>query len=101
MRVKLENGRVIKPPYTTYRNGRQVDGYNRNEAMLIEDGWKLPVDVKPAYDEATQYLAFDGYTEDSEHVYSNYRIEAIPEPEPTTEEVLSDVVQKLTEKGIL
>ena len=62
------------------KDGRTVSGYHLlDEDTLIDEGWLPLEDIKPEYDEETQYLVNDGYEILEDKVIKKYRIEEISE----------------------
>jgi hypothetical protein len=83
--IQIINGEIKQynlPKVGTLKDGRTVSGYHLlDEELLIDEGWLPLEDIKPDYDEETQYLANDGYEILEDKVIKKYRIEEIPERE--------------------
>ena len=83
--VQVINGKIAQyslPKTGTLKNGRTVSGYHLlDEETLKEEGWLPLEDIKPDYDEETQYLVQEGYEVLEDKVIKKYRIEDIPERE--------------------
>ena len=83
--IQVINGKIKQhklPKVGTLKDGRTVSGYHLlDEEILLDEGWLPLEDIKPAYDEETQYLANDGYEILEDKVIKKYRIEEIPERE--------------------
>ena len=68
------------PKTGTLRDGRTVSGYHLlDEEVLKEEGWLPLEDVKPEYNEETQYLVTDDYEILEDKVIRKYRVEDIVE----------------------
>ncbi len=83
--IQVINGEIKQyqlPKVGTLKDGSTVSGYHLlDEDILRDEGWLPLEDVKPEYDEETQYLANDGYEILEDKVIKKYRIEEIPERE--------------------
>lgn len=83
--IQVINGEIKQyslPKTGTLKDGRTVSGYHLlDEEVLLEEGWIPLEDVKPEYDEKTQYLASDGYEILEDKVIRKYRIEEISKKE--------------------
>jgi len=83
--IQVINGEIAKyklPKVGTLSDGSTVSGYHLlDEEILLEEGWLPLEDIKPDYDEETQYLTNDGYDILEDKVIKKYRIEEIPERE--------------------
>ena len=94
--IQVINGEIkqYKLPKTgTLKDGRTVSGYHLlDEEILLDEGWLPLEDVKPEYDEETQYLASDGYEILEDKIIKKYRIEEIPEPQPDELQELSNYI---------
>lgn len=93
------------PKVGSLLDGRTVSGYHLlDEETLRSEGWLPLEDIKPDYDEETQYLVNDGYEILEDKVIKKYRIEEIPEPQPDELQELSnyilDVDMRLTMKEL-
>ena len=70
------------------KGGSTVSGYHLlDEDTLRDEGWLPLEDIKPEYDEETQYLASDGYEILEDKVIKKYRVELIPEQEEYIDEM--------------
>ena len=68
------------PKTGVLKDGSTVSGYHLlDEETLRDEGWLPLEDVKPEYDEETQYLANDGYEILEDKVIKKYKIEDISE----------------------
>ena len=94
--VQVINGEIAQyslPKTGTLKNGSTVSGYHLlDEEVLKEEGWLPLEDIKPEYDEETQYLVNDGYEILEDKVIKKYRIEEIPEPQPDELQELSNYI---------
>ena len=64
------------------KDGSTVSGYHLlDENILRDEGWLPLEDIKPEYDEETQYLVNDGYEILEDKVVKKYKVEDIPERE--------------------
>ena len=83
--VQVINGKIAQyslPKTGTLKNGSTVSGYHLlDEEVLLDEGWLPLEDIKPEYDDETQYLVNDGYEILEDKVIKKYRIEEIPERE--------------------
>ena len=83
--IQVINGEIKQyslPKTGTLKDGSTVSGYNLlGEDILRAEGWLPLEDVKPEYDEKTQYLASDGYEILEDKVIRKYRIEEISKTE--------------------
>lgn len=100
--IQVINGQIKQyqlPKVGTLKDGSTVSGYHLlDEETLKEEGWLTLEDIKPEYDEETQYLVNDGYEILEDKVIKKYRVEDIPEPtepEPDKIEILNDRIQEL------
>ena len=87
------------PQTGTLKDGSTVSGYHLlDDDILRDEGWLPLEDVKPEYDEETQYLVNDGYEILEDKVIKKYRIEEIPElqePEPSEIDLLKNEIEEL------
>jgi hypothetical protein len=94
--VQVINGKIAQyslPKTGTLKNGSTVSGYHLlDEEILLDEGWLPLEDIKPDYDEETQYLVNDGYEILEDKVIKKYRIEDIPEPQPDELQELSNYI---------
>lgn len=85
MLVQVKDNQIVKynlPKVGILKNGSTVSGYNLlDEETLRQEGWLPLEDIKPIYNEETQYLLDDGYEILSGRVIKKYKIENIQEPE--------------------
>ncbi|MGJ0847410.1 hypothetical protein ACR77J_12035 [Tissierella praeacuta] len=86
--VQVKNNQIVKyrlPKVGQLKDGRTVSGYDTlmlsNPDLAKEEGWIPLEDIKPIYNEETQYLLNDGYEILSDKVIKKYKIENIQEPE--------------------
>lgn len=88
MLAKIINGELSYAPknYKT-DDGRLIINFNVNEDLMRYYGYKDIVDIRPTYNEETQYIRVAGY-EDGEAITINYDVvdKQISEPEITLEE---------------
>ena len=77
--VQVINGKIAQyslPKTGTLKNGSTVSGYHLlDENILKDEGWLPLEDIKPEYDEETQYLVNDGYEILEDKVIKKYRKE--------------------------
>ena len=70
------------PKTGTLSTGKTVSGYHLLSQEILEaEDWLPLEDIKPEYDEKTQYLIQDGYEILEDKVIKKYRIEEILERE--------------------
>lgn len=100
--IQVINGEIKQyqlPKTGTLKDGRTVSGYHLlDEETLKEEGWLPLEDVKPEYDNETQYLVSDGYEILKDKVIKKYKVEDIPEPvepEPSKIDLLKDEIAEL------
>lgn len=95
---KLVGGKLTYPP-KNYKldDGRLIINFNKNEKLIKQYGYKEIIDVKPDYDEASQYIRVANYTEDDNAITINYEVVDIPVSEPTELELLTQQVYENTE----
>jgi len=73
---------LFLPTSGTLSDGRTVSNYHLLPAeMLIAEGWKPIEEVKPAFDEATQYLQMDSAVDTGDKITVTYVAVAIPTDE--------------------
>ncbi|TCU72855.1 hypothetical protein EV204_105191 [Tissierella praeacuta] len=92
--VQVKNNQVVKytlPKVGILNDGSTVSGYDTlmlsNPDLAKEEGWIPLEDIKPIYNEETQYLLDNGYEILSDKVIKKYKIENIQEPEIVDEYV--------------
>ena len=83
-----------------------VSGYHLlPEEVLKKEGWLPEEEVKPLYDAEKERLVFDSYEILKTKVKKIYRVEPMPEPEPSELEELKETVAvlqaKLIEKEVI
>ena len=98
--LQVINGEIKQfnlPKVGTLKNGRTVSGYHLlPEETLKQEGWLPLEDIKPEYDEETQYLINEGYEILEDKAIKKYRVEDIPEPiepiepEPSEMDILNE-----------
>ena len=100
--IQVINGEIKQyqlPQTGTLKDGSTVSGYHLlDDDILRDEGWLPLEDVKPEYDEETQYLVNDGYEILEDKVIKKYRIEEIPElqePEPSEIDLLKNEIEEL------
>ena len=81
--IRVIDGEITQynlPKVGTLKDGKSVSGYHLlDEDTLIDEGWLPLEDVKPDYDEETQYLVTDDYEILEDKVIKKYRVEDIVE----------------------
>ena len=100
--IQVIDGEITKynlPKTGTLSDGRTVSGYHLlDEEVLLDEGWLPLEDIKPEYDEETQYLINDGYEILEDKVIKKYKVENIPEltpPEPSEIDMLNNRIAEL------
>ena len=98
--IQVINGEIKQyslPKTGILKDSRTVSGYHLlDEETLKEEGWLPLEDIKPEYDEETQYLANDGYEILEDKVIRKYRIVDIAEEvEPRDLEVEIEELRKI------
>ena len=93
--VQVINGKIAQyslPKTGTLKNGSTVSGYHLlDENILKDEGWLPLEDIKPDYDEETQYLANDGYEILDDKVIKKYKVENIPRPQQNEIDYMLDL----------
>lgn len=80
------------PKTGVLKDGRTVSGYHLlDEEILLEEGWLPLEDVKPEYDEETQYLVNDGYEILEDKVIKKHKVENIPRPQQNEIDYMLDL----------
>ena len=76
--IQAINAEIIQyklPKTGTLKNGSTVSGYHLlAEETLLDEGWLPLEDIKPEYDEETQYIVNDGYEILEDKVIKKYRL---------------------------
>ena len=100
--IKIIDGKIKQLPKTGIIDGKEVINYHLLEkAILVKEGWLDRVDVKPAFNATTHYLTQGKIEVVGTDAIINYVVVEIPEVEPSTEEVVEDLVQVLSDKGVI
>lgn len=77
MYAKVVNGKVTQahlPTSGILQDGRTVSNYHLlPESVLLAEGWLPCEEVKPEYDEATQYLVIDTEVVQDDKVIVTYK----------------------------
>lgn len=93
--IQVINGEIKQyslPKTGTLKNGSTVSGYHLlDENILKDEGWLPLEDIKPDYDEETQYLANDGYEILDDKVIKKYKVENIPRPQQNEIDYMLDL----------
>jgi hypothetical protein len=83
MYAKVVNGQVTQahlPTSGVLQDGRTVSNYHLlPDETLLAEGWLPCEEVKPTYDEATQYLAVDTVVQQDNKVIVTYKAVDIPQ----------------------
>ena len=99
--MQVINGEIKQyslPKVGTLSDGRTVSGYHLlDEEVLLDEGWLPLEDNPPEYDMETQYLVTDDYEILEDKVIKKYRVEDIPEPQPSEVEVYKNKIAELEE----
>lgn len=67
------------PTSAKLNNGTWVSNYNLlPESVLLSEGWKPIEEIKPTYDEATQYLSFESAVDNGTNIVVTYIAVDIP-----------------------
>lgn len=93
MYAKLENNKLIYVPKDYNTGDYLIINFNKNEELMKQYGFKEVIDIKPEYDNNTQYLSVKDYTEKEDSIIINYKINEIEyqKQQPTLEEQISDI----------
>lgn len=71
----LKNGVLEYAPVNyTLSDGRIITNFNKSETMMRKYGFKEVIDIQPEYDDITEYLLINSYTENEENIVINYVI---------------------------
>lgn len=101
MYAKLENGQLTYAPKNYKTPIHLILNFNKNVKLMEQYGFKEVVDIKPTYNNSTQYLSVDSYTEDENTIVINYAVNDIePTPqEPTLEDRISKLEKVVEEQS--
>lgn len=73
--AKLINGVLEYAPVNfTTPSGSLIVNFNKNITLMKKYGFKEVIDVRPSYNELTEYLVISGYTENETNIVINYTI---------------------------
>ena len=87
MYAKLENNKLVYAPRNFNIENKLIINFNKNEELMKKYDFKEVIDIKPEYDNTTQYLSVSGYVENENNIIINYVVNEIEEnQEPTLEE---------------
>ena len=86
MYAKLENNKLVYAPRNFNTGENLILNFNKNISLMKKYGWKEVIDNKPSYNNTTQYLSINYYTENEDNIIINYVINEIEKKEPTLEE---------------
>lgn len=97
MLAKIINGRLQYAP-RNYRtdNGQLIINFNKNEELMKQYGYKEVIDIRPDYNEKTQYIRILDY-DDGEVITINYGIVDKEPLAPTGIEVLETQINENAE----
>lgn len=71
----LKNGMLEYAPVNyVLPDGRIITNFNKSETMMRKYGFKEVIDNQPQYDDVTEYLLIDSYTENEASITVNYII---------------------------
>lgn len=101
MYAKLEDNRLTYAPKNYKTPTHLILNFDKNIELMKQHGFKKIADIKPEYDNVTQYLSVDSYTEDENTIVINYvihEIELIPQ-EPTLEDRISKLEKVVEEQS--
>ena len=77
MYAKLENNKLVYAPRNFNTGENLILNFNKNEELMKKYGFKEVIDDKPIYDNTTQYLTINGYTENEDSITIDYTINEI------------------------
>ena len=84
---------LFLPIYGVLSNGQTVSNYNQlSTEILIAEGWKEIEEIKPAYDEDTQYLEVDTSVDMGDKIIVTYKV---------VSNIMQQVVVDITKFGIV
>lgn len=102
MYAKLENGNLFYAPNNFNTGSNLIINFNKNIDLMKSHGFKEVRDIRPYYDNSTQYLTIEGYQENEESISVNYKVnEIVIDDEPTTptlEERVTDLEEIVKEQ---
>lgn len=77
-----EKTELFLPSSGQLLDGRWVSNYNLLPPdVLTAEGWKPITEVRPVYNEATQYLSIDTTVDSGDHIIVTYKAVSIPDNE--------------------
>ena len=86
MYAKLENNKLVYAPRNFNTGENLILNFNKNISLMKKYGFKEVIDNKQSYNNTTQYLSINYYTENEDNIIINYVINEIEKKEPTLEE---------------
>lgn len=89
----IENKLLYAPINYTTTSGSIIVNFNKNITIMKRYGFKEVVDIKPSYDEVTEYLIISGYSESDDNITINYTVNQIELTEQ--EESIEEKVKQL------
>lgn len=72
--ILKDNKLEYAPVNFTTPSGSLIVNFNKNETLVKKYGFKEVIDVKPTYNELTEYLIISGYTELETSIIINYTV---------------------------
>ena len=106
MYAYVENGEIKRqgflPKTWKLKDGATVSGFHLLEPEIHkQEGW-LPIEeVKPPFNQGTQFLTNPAYEISGDKVVKTYSISEIPPKEPTEKEQIEDLKQSIAELSYL
>lgn len=91
--AKLINGEIEFAPKNKVICGIEIEP---SKNVMLKKGFKPLLDIQPTYDEETQYLLQDNYTEDEENIFVKYIVKDIFE-QTTIEQTVTSLNKKVEE----
>lgn len=91
--AKFINGEIEFAPKNKVICGIEIEP---SKNVMLKKGFKPLLDIQPTYDEETQYLLQDNYTEDEENIFVKYIVKDIFE-QTTIEQTVTSLNKKVEE----
>lgn len=103
MYAKLNNGVLEYAPVNyILSDGRVIVNFNKSITLMTKYGFKEVIDERPVYNQETEYLVNNGYTETDMNIIINYTVEQI-KVLPTLEDKIKslEVENKMLKECVL
>ena len=104
MFAKFIDGALQYAPFN-YKtdDGQIIVNFNKSEIIMKQYGFKEVVDVKPVYDEETQYIVVVDYIDNEDSIVINYEVVDKPTVElvATLEERVATIEKQVSDQSII